>query len=261
MRSVGRRLSKDPALCQQYQDVIQQQLEKGIVEQVPDAPTENRKHYLPHHAVVKTSSATSKVRIVYDASAKVSRNVNSLNDCLHRGPNLLPSLCGIILRFRMGAVAVIADIEKAFLQLSIQPQDRDVTRFLWYKDHTKPAEIDGNLQVFRFCRVPFGVISSPFLLEASVRFHLRQQHKPTAQLIAQNIYVDNVLVSCPTPEAAIELYHEAKAIFKAASMNLREWSSNSAEVRRCLSHDDAIDSELVSVLGLKWNNPPEMSVR
>lgn len=148
LRSIGQRLSKDAGLCQQYHDIIQTQLTKGIIEVAPDEPTGRLQHYLPHHPVVKESSSTSKIRIVYDASAKVKKTARSLNDCLYQGPNLLPNL-----RFRMGAVAMIADIEKAFLQLSIQPCDRDVTRFVWFKDHTQPTKIDGNLQKYRFCRV------------------------------------------------------------------------------------------------------------
>ena len=55
---------------------------------------------------------TAKVRVVYDASSKVSKVFGpSLNDCLHVGPSLHPLLLDILLRFRVHEVAVTADIE------------------------------------------------------------------------------------------------------------------------------------------------------
>ena len=80
------------------------------------------------------NKATTKVRIVYDASSKAGSDTSSLNKCLHRGPVILPDLCGLLIRFRMYPIVVLADIEKAFLQVGIQDAERDVTRFLWLRD-------------------------------------------------------------------------------------------------------------------------------
>jgi hypothetical protein len=53
----------------------------------------------------------------------------SLNEYLYRGPVMLKDLCGLLLRFRIPKFAVVADIEKAFLQLGLQNEDRNVTKF------------------------------------------------------------------------------------------------------------------------------------
>ena len=71
--------------------------------------------YLPHHPVVTPSKVTTKIRIVYDASAKLQVGESSLNECLYRGPVILPDLCGLLFRFRLQCIVVLADIEKAFL--------------------------------------------------------------------------------------------------------------------------------------------------
>ena len=106
------------------------------------------------------------MRIVYDASAKARKGDKSLNDCLYRGSVTLPSLYGLLIRFRISPIGIVGDLEKAFLNVGLQTHDRDVTRFLWLKDLAK-SDLENNLQVYHFCLVPFGVISSRFGLVRS----------------------------------------------------------------------------------------------
>ena len=106
-------------------DVIQDQLAKGVIEKVGIDSQDGIKHYLPHHAVINPT----KLRVVYDASAKTRQTHQSLNGCLYRGPVMLHDLCGILLRFRLHNVALVADIEKAFLKIGLQHAQRDVTSF------------------------------------------------------------------------------------------------------------------------------------
>ena len=181
-----------------------------------------KKHYIPHHAVITPDRKTTKVRIVYVTSAKAMKGRKSLNECLYHGPVILEDLCGLLLRFRTHKVALTRDIEKAFLQVGLQPTDRDVTRFLWLKDHTKPLTKD-NLQIYRFTRVPFEVISSPFLLGATILHHLEQVGTPTSKKIMKHMYVDNLLTGVNSSKQAKEFYSESKEVFQESSMNLREW--------------------------------------
>ena len=70
--------------------------------------------------------------------------------------------------------------------MGIQGPDRDVTRFLWFEDDdVRVSEYD----VYRFCRVPFGIICSSYLLAGTVKFHLKQFRTPVALSIGDNIYV------------------------------------------------------------------------
>lgn len=179
--------------------------------------TEGLKHYIPHHAVITPNKTTTKLRIVYDASAKLNNEVNSLNECLYRGPVLLRNLCGIFMRFHLNQVTIVADIEKAFLQVGLQKSDRGVTRFLWLKNYKDGYPYDANLQEYRFCRVPFGIISSPFLLAATVESHLDTYQSPIARKIRDNIYVDNLISGCTSVAETLEFYSEAKHIFQKAS--------------------------------------------
>ena len=171
LKGLLRRLKQNPEVMREYDSTIQGQLQQGIVE-LAKAPNENDNskrvvHYLPHHAVIRKDKDTTKIRIVYDASAKSEGP--SLNQCLHTGPKFHQRIADLLLRFRVYPVAVVADIEKAFLMIQVAEEDRDVLRFLWVKDlTTEPPEIIE----LRFARVIFGVSSSPFLLNATIKYHL-----------------------------------------------------------------------------------------
>ncbi len=86
--------------------------------------------YLPMHGVVKPTSTTTKLRIVFDASAP-SRTGVSLNDTLLVGPTFYPPLTNILLKFRMFPIALIADISKMFRAVELHENDRDFHRFVW----------------------------------------------------------------------------------------------------------------------------------
>ena len=128
-----RRLKQQPEVLAEYDKTIQEQRSKGIVERVEagDVGEPGRVHYLPHHTVIRWDKQTTKVRVVYDASS--SAVGPSLNNCLHTGPKY-NQILEILIRFRMYPVAVVADIEKAFLMISVDPRDRDFLTFLWVKD-------------------------------------------------------------------------------------------------------------------------------
>ena len=254
MRSLSRRLQGNPDLFRKYDDIIQGQVEKGIIEKVTENMKENdRKHYLPHHPVITPTKSTTKVRIVYDALAKGKKGDKSLNECLYKGPNLLPDLCGILFRFRTQPIAIFSDIEKAFLQIGIRETDRDVTRFFWFKDSSNLRVTESNLDTYRFCRVPFGVVCSPFLLGGTIKFHLRKTGTPVALEINNNIYVDNVSLGANSVDEAYKIYLESKEIFRKASMNLREWVSNSFEFLDLLPKNEVVKGESVKVFGIHWN--------
>ena len=169
--SLLRRLKQNPPLLAEYDSVIRDQLSRGIIEVVNNTSLDGheRIHYLPHHGVVRQDKTTSKLRIVYDASAKT--NGPSLNDCLYTGPSFGQSIFDILLRFRFHRVALAGDIEKAFLMVSVQEKDRDSLRFLWTRD--VKGEVP-DVVVLRFTRVVFGVNSSPFLLNATIDHHMRR---------------------------------------------------------------------------------------
>ena len=149
----------------------------------------------------------------------------------------------------MKQIAMVADIEKAFLQIGLQEDAKDVTRFFWLKDKDK-INVENNIQAYRFCRVPFGIICSPFLLAATIDHHLKFFSSNTAQNIRDNIYVDNVITGTQSILQAKDFYSKSKTIFESASMNLRDWMSNSDEVLNQIPIYDRANRERMKILGL-----------
>ena len=165
---------------------------------------------------------------------------------------MLPDLTSLLLRFRLSPIGIISDIEKAFLNISLQAKDRDVTRFLWLNNTGTTSINDENLEVYRFCRVPFGIVSSPFLLAATITHHLKHIENPIAELLQRDIYVDNLITGIQNVSEGVKLYTEAKQIFATASMNLREWASNSKELMASIPSHDRADNSDIKVLGVCW---------
>lgn len=149
---------------------------------------------------------------------------------------------------------MMADVEKAFLQVGLQEDDRDVTRFLWVKDLNKELTED-NIVHLRFCRVPFGIISSPFLLTATIRYHFSQTNQSLLNQIADRCYVDNLVTSADSVDEANKMYQDSKDAFEELSMNIRDGTSNSAEFMALIPESKkAKGSDKVKVLGLVWDS-------
>ncbi|XP_035205803.1 uncharacterized protein LOC118180858 [Stegodyphus dumicola] len=176
--------------------------------------------FLPHRPVIKDST-TTKIRPVFDASARESGKC-SLNDLLYKGPNLLEIIPEILDRFRIHPIGLSSDIEKAFLMLSIAPQHRDFLRFFY------PSESEQI--VYRHRRVVFGLKSSPFLLAASITHlldNVPSEFDAIAQKLKHSFYVDNCVSGVANIEEQERFYCKCKRYFVTRGcFNLRNWESN-----------------------------------
>ena len=138
LQSLIHRLKKEPEIINEYQQVISQQLQDGVMEEVDMSPEPEpgTVFYMPHQAVIGRDTISTKLRIVYDASAKSSSELPRLNNSIHPGPSLIPAIMDILIRFRAYKYGITADIEKALFQVSMRENQRDFTRFLWFRDPT-----------------------------------------------------------------------------------------------------------------------------
>ena len=127
-----------------------------------EIPTGEAKHYIPHQPVIRDQAKSTKMRIVYDCSAKANSGV-SLNDCLEVGPHLQPMIFGILQRNRLRLMCITGHIQKAFLQIKVDAKDRDALRLLWYENLDSRT-----LTEYRYTRVIFGSGPSPYILKVTL---------------------------------------------------------------------------------------------
>ena len=152
-------------MAEKYAETTEQQKSEGIVETASEPP-QGKEFYIPRKPVVRMAAESTKLRIVYDASARANQNAASLNDCLYPGPPLQNHIWNVLVHMRFHPVALTGDLKQAFLQARIKKEERDALRFHW-KSHQE-AEV----QTLRFTRALFGLISSPFLLGGVIKSHL-----------------------------------------------------------------------------------------
>ena len=152
---------------------------------------EGKEFYIPHKAVIQETTESTKIRIVYDASARANEKAPSLNDCLETGPPLQNKLWSALVTNRFQPVALAGDLKQAFLQVRIREEDRDVMRFHWLKDlDTKHVE------TLRFTRALFGLSTSPFLLGGVIDQHLKNLqnvYPREVEEIRRSLYVDDFI--------------------------------------------------------------------
>ena len=104
---------------------------------------------------------------------------------------MIPLIFDVLLRFRLRKITLIGDLEKAFLNVEIRPEQRDLLRFLWIKDpfSSSPEEV-----VYRFTSLVFGLVCCPFILNAVLRNHLTKYEETDSQFVfdvLKSLYVDD----------------------------------------------------------------------
>lgn len=220
-----------------YDAIIQGQLQEGIVEPAPQV-AKGKEFYIPHKAVTRENAESTKLRIVYDASARESANKPSLNDCLHPGPPLQNLLWSVLVKSRFYPISATGDIQKAFLQIRIKEEERDSLRFHWRRPN------HSNIEIYRFTRALFGLTSSPFLLGGVINAHLDKWEARQPEIVKELrdvLYVDDLLTGGATVEEVQIKKQVATEIFNDATFTLHKWHSNAEELESDKDHPQSKD--------------------
>lgn len=249
--SLERKLDADETLKNEYTRVIKEHLRLGHMSIVKDS--ENNGYYMPHHAVIKETSNTTKVRVVFDASAKTSHGI-SLNEALMVGPTIQDKLFTHIIRFRTYNYVITADVEKMYCQVLLHENDRRFQRILW--------RINEKIETLQFNTLTFGVASSPFLaIRAIQKLADDESHvyPRAAKIIKEHLYVDDLLTGAETVEEARVIRDEIIALLARGGFNIRQWASNDERIINDLP-EGALHANFVmnldhslKTLGITWN--------
>lgn len=250
-----RRFKSNPQLRKPYNEFMREYLDLGHM-----SPCSNNLKtgcYLPHHAVIRTSSTTTKLRAVFDASAK-STNGHSLNDRCLAGPTIQPELFEIFLRWRTHKIALVADLEKMYRQIVVKSDDRQFQKILYRFTDNEP------MQAYELNTVTYGTKPAPYMA-IQTTFKLaddeRKSYPLAAKRIKTDMYVDDLMSGADSVGEATSLQREFSNVFKAGNFLLRKWASNNEAVLKTISPENrAIQTpfelnveDSIKTLGTLWS--------
>ncbi|XP_073838192.1 uncharacterized protein [Musca autumnalis] len=258
---IERKMKKNPEFGADYKRIIQDYVNKGYVRKLTSSEISicsPRTWYLPHFGVLNPLKP-GKLRLVFDAAAKVEGV--SLNSKLLKGPQQYRPLPAVLFNFRMGKVAVCADIKEMFHQIIIAEEDRCSQRFLWRENECCPPD------VYEMTVMTFGAACSPCIaqyVKETNALEFRDRYPRAVKAIIDNHYVDDFVDSFETSEKAIDISMQVRKIHKSAGFELRNFTSNSKEVVVALEGnlgrnfnfcDDLADVQFSTekILGMYWN--------
>ncbi|XP_011694053.1 PREDICTED: uncharacterized protein LOC105453629 [Wasmannia auropunctata] len=253
--SLERKLTRNPVLKDQYVAFLVEYERLGHMCKVSEEATHNTSYYLPHHCVVKNDSSTTKVRVVFDASAATDNGI-SLNDLQMVGPTIQNDLLALLIRFRVHPYVILADVQKMYRQVLVNPDQRSLQRIIWRFNDKDP------IQVFELNTLIYGTASAPFLATRCLKelANLIENRLPEiAGIIRKDFYVDDLLTGAQTIEQAIEIRQSISQVLESAGFPLRKWASNEhAIIHDVPKKDQNLDSVnftndgMTKTLGTTW---------
>jgi hypothetical protein len=242
----------DDVVNRAYVDYMDMLLSTGRMTEVSSA-LKNEGYYLPHHAVLKSSSTTTAVRPVYNASS-VSKSGKSLNQCLCVGPIVQPDLFDVLVRFRLGKFLLKSDVEKMYLNVHVHESQRAYQKILWRRSTDDP------LKHYTLNRVTFGLAPSSFLATNTLNFIAKKysrQFPEAVKIILSCFYVDDFVFSFDDFEEGLKIRDQIRFILMQISFPMRKWLSNRTDLLVNLPASDleAVGDESMTfkTLGISYN--------
>ena len=261
LHSVYDRLKNDETKLMQYDQVISDQIRDGILESsgslkdILDNPSAT---FVAHNAVFRPLAESTKCRLVLlsNLCEKGSGNTLSHNQVSIPGPQVNNKIVTTCILYRFNKYLMIYDLEKAFLQLCLRPEDSEKLNILWFKDVQNK---DYSLMALKFKRLPFGLRFSPFLLMISLYYMLIVNNSEISDDISNMLfnlcYMDNFAFSANNARIMIEAFESSVKIFSKYSFNLQQFVSNCDDLNeRFTGNDTSSSTNDVKLFGMLWNN-------
>lgn len=261
-----RKLNKNIIIATQYTAFMTEYLTLGHM-----MPTNNygkgecTEYYLPHHGVVREDSTTTALRVVFNGSQPTSNGM-SLNDIMHKGPNLQNDLMLLILKWRQHRIALVADIEKMFRKIWLHPDDQHYQKIVWRDPYilskTRSSHMPP-LQEYQLTTVSYGTKAAPFLAMMTLRqlaHDERKKYPEAARIVEECFFMDDLLHGSSSVSSANRIKQDLTQLLKTGGFNLRKWKSNHedlSDITNKSEHQqesyDFKQPESTKTLGLHWD--------
>lgn len=227
LKSLEKRFARDEELKEKYTEVINEYLQLDHMREVEGEDTRKEEAtYLPHHAVIRTDKATTKVRVVFNASEK-NKNGVSLNNTLMVGPKLQADLRHTVMRWRGHPIGLITDIVKMYRQVRVSDDDVIFQRIVWRDDPEK------EIKDYELLTLTFGTACAPHLAVRALQQTAHDEghnYSLAAEKVLNNFYMDDLMAGCSNVEEGIKLYTEMTDLLEKSGFKLQKWNSNSKEL-------------------------------
>lgn len=249
-------LANKPVVKQAYCERMEANITKTFIRKLTREESKTPGRYLGHFPVIRLDKVSSWLRIVCDPT--LFWLGLTLNDAMYAGPKLQKDILVVLILFRKGKVAVTADIKEMFPQIELAEEDRKYHRILWRSQES------GQIETYEYVRLPFGDRASPFLAQYVVKKHAEEHQEKyplAAEVVSNNMYVDDALASVPDVETAVEMRRQVTELLKAGGFEIKKWCSNKLEVLSDVPESDraagvdieASDLPCSKTLGLAWD--------
>lgn len=243
------RFRKQPETKKAYKDFIHEYEDLGHLSQGPSQKP-NVSFFLPHHPVIRESSESTRLRVVYDASARSTSGL-SINDLQLVGPTIQDSLFNILVRFRQHKFILSGDIEKMFRQVLLREEDRNLQLILWRDNETEP------LRILRLNTVTYGFSSASFLTTRCI-WQLGEESfdNRTKEIIQKDFYCDDLLTGADTQEELRCIQLSVSSELSKGGFHLRKYRTNLPGLlfENTVNHENEtlLISNATSTLGIGW---------
>ncbi|XP_018312919.1 uncharacterized protein [Mycetomoellerius zeteki] len=226
-----------------------------------NSSNERMRFYLLHHCIVKQTSITTKLRVVFDGSCKSSTGT-SLNDILMVGPIVQSDLFSLLVRFRIYKYVFTANVVKMYRQIVNQSQT-SLQSILW-RDH-----VTQSVRTYELKTVTYGTACAPYLATRCLKYLAEIYHSDFpvgAGAIINDMYVDNLLTGAQSLSEAKIKRDQIITIMSKGGFALDKWFSNDKALLEGLRSTSGQENVLLTegavthILGLQWD-PHEDSFR
>ncbi|KAL0810831.1 hypothetical protein ABMA28_010141 [Loxostege sticticalis] len=244
------RFRRQPLLKELYFDFMREYADLGHLSDCGDVQRFLEVGYfLPHHPVLKNNSESTKLRVVFDASARSSSGL-SVNDIQMTGPTIQDSLFNILTRFRLYKYVISGDVEKMFRQIMVHPDDRSLQLVLWRDNESQP------LRTLMLNTVTYGFSSASFLSTRCLWQLGEEAIDPMIKdVIQRDFYVDDLLTGAQTENELRYIQQSVAEALAKGGFHLRKYRSNLPSVLEHSSTETSSNlmiSNATSTLGIGW---------
>lgn len=251
--SLERRFSRDPLLKKQYCTFIQEYIDLGHMAENTKPDDDTHKYILPHHGIVRETSLSTKLRVVFDASAVTTSGL-SYNNIQMVGPTVQDDLISILIRLRQHRFVATADVEKMYRMIYVKQDQHQLQQILWrFEPHER-------LKLYKLKTVTYGTASAPYLATRCLKqLGIESSDKIVSQIIQNDFYVDDLITGASSEEELINICRGVIEQLKKGQFHLRKWHSNYPHVINKIVNEDSSNgllnlsnNEYSKTLGLLW---------